>query len=144
MPGLLERFRKLAPPGATLPGGAVPIDPREAAAAELAPIFAAAADAGREAAARSATAHEHADRLRDEASAAAAAALEKASADAVRARAEAAGRVRTEQAAARGALLTAAEHRVEMIERDAQRERGQRVAAVVERVRRIAGEAPPS
>lgn len=141
MAGALERFRRLAPPGAALPGGAVPVDPREAAAAELAPVFAAAAAASREAQQVIAAAHARADRLRDEARAAATAMLEAAAIDADRARADAAERVRTERVAAQAALLAEAQRQVETIERRADAERAQLVRGVTARLRRIGTEA---
>jgi F0F1-type ATP synthase membrane subunit b/b' len=140
MAAFLDRFRRLTPPGAALPGGAVPADPQLAAAAELQPVFAAAAAIERDAEAIRAGARELAGTIVDQARSDADAIVAAAADEATRARAGAVARVQAELIDRRTSLIDEADRRVRVIDESAAADHERRLDAVVARVRALAPE----
>ena len=130
MPSLLDRFRRGAPPGPALPGAGVPADPRAVMAAELAPVFEAAAAASKEADALRAGASDEAERLRAEAQAAVVAFLERGREEAGEARAAEAAACRREAEAPMADVVRRGEQRALAVEAGASAETAAHVEAV--------------
>ncbi|HSP65257.1 MAG TPA: hypothetical protein VLO10_03615 [Candidatus Deferrimicrobium sp.] len=143
MADFLDRFRRLTPPGAALPGGAVPADPQLATAAELAPVFAAAAAIERDAESIRSAARDRAGEIVDHARRDAGDIVAAAANEATRARGAAAARVHSELVARRTALIEDAERRIQVMGDSATADHARRLDAVVARVRALALE-PPS
>ena len=143
MPGLLDRFRRGAPPGPALPGAAVPADPREAARAELAPIFEAARRARAEADRIIEAAGDLAAARRQAAHGEAVEILRRAGEEAIEIRT---GRAKVARDDIEGVIAEtrrAAAARVAVIELEAQRAEPGLVAAVVADLRHLAREGGP-